>query len=73
MVNRCTNLEVFNDKLKELKANSKTKSGPVEVYIEDLFYQKAYQWLKSKTKGESNSISIERKRQARNKLRNNGE
>ena len=49
------------DKLKELKANSKTKCSPVEVYIEDLFYQKAYQWLKSKTEGESNSISIEQK------------
>ena len=61
MANRCTDSEAFYNKLKELKANAKTKSSLVEVYIEDSFYQKAYQWLKAKAEGESNSIVIERK------------
>ena len=61
MANRCTNSEAFYNKLEELKANAKTKSSLVEVYIEDSFYQKAYQWLKAKAEGESNSIVIERK------------
>ena len=60
MANRCTNSEAFY-KLEEVKANAKTKSSLVEIYIEDSFYQKAYQWLKVKVEGESNSIAIERK------------
>ena len=61
MANRCINSEAFYNKLEELKANSKTKSSLVEVYIEDSFYQKVYQWLKTKAEGESDSIVIERK------------
>ena len=61
MANQCTNSEVFYNKLEEVKANAKTKSSLVEVYIEDSFYQKAYQWLKAKAEGESDSIAIVRK------------
>ena len=61
MANQCTNSEAFYNKLEELNANAKTKSSLVEIYFEDSFYQKAYQWLKAKAEVESNSIAIERK------------
>ena len=61
MVNRCTDSEGFYRRLEELKSNSKNKSSPVDIYIDDLFYQKAYQWLKAKAQNEGNSIIIDRK------------
>ena len=61
MVNRCTVSEGFYRRLEELKSNSKNKSSPVDIYIDDLFYQKAYQWLKAKAQSEGNSIIIDRK------------
>ena len=48
LANRCTDSEGFYRRLEELKSNSKNKSSLVYIYIDDSFYQKAYQWLKTK-------------------------
>ena len=61
MANRCTDSEEFYRRIEDLKSNSKNKSSPVEIYIDDSFYQKAYQWLKAKAQNEENSITIDRK------------
>ena len=61
MANRCTDSEGFYRRLEELKSKSKNKSNPVDIYIDDSFYQKAYQWLKAKAQNEGNSITIDRK------------
>ena len=61
LANRCTDLEGFYRRLEELKSNSKNKSSPVDIYIDDLFYQKAYEWLKAKAQNEGNSIVIDQK------------
>ena len=55
MANRRTDSEGFYHRLEELKSNSKNKSSPVDIYIDDLFYQKAYQRLKAKAQNEGNS------------------
>ena len=59
--NRCTDSEGFYKRLEELKSNSKNKSSLVDIYIDDLFYQKAYQWLKAKAQNKGNSIIIDQK------------
>ena len=59
MATQCTDSETFYKKLEELKSTSKNKSSSLEVYINDSFYEKAYQWLKPKPQGES-SILINR-------------
>ena len=61
LANRCTDLEGFYRRLEELKSYSKNKSSPVDIYIDDLFYQKAYEWLKAKAQNEGNSIVIDQK------------
>ena len=61
LANRCTDLEGFYGRLEELKSNSKNKSSPVDIYFDDLFYQKAYEWLKAKAQNEGNSIVIDQK------------
>lgn len=59
MANRCTDSEGFYWRPEELKPNSKNKSSPVNIYIDDsLIYQKVYQWLKAKAQNEENSITI---------------
>ena len=54
----CTDCETFNKKQEELKSTSKNKSSSLEVYINDSFYEKAYQWLKPKPQGQESSILI---------------
>ena len=61
MANRCTDSEEFYRRLEELKSKSKNKSNPVDIYVDDSFYQKAYQWLKAKVQNKENSITIDRK------------
>ena len=59
MVNLYTDSEGFYSRPEELKPNSKNKSSPVDIYIDDsLIYQKVYQWLKAKAQNEENSITI---------------
>lgn len=55
------NSEESYQRLEELTSKSKDKSSPVDIYIDDSFYQKAYQWLKAKAQNEGNSITIDRK------------
>lgn len=59
------NSEEFYQRLEELTSKSKDKSSPVDIYIDDSFYQKAYQWLKAKAQNEGNSITIDRKDKCR--------
>ena len=61
LANQCTDLEGFYRRLEELKSKSKNKSSPVDIYIDDLFYRKAYEWLKAKAQNEGNSIVIDQK------------
>lgn len=56
MVTQCTNSETFYKKLEELKSTSKNKSSFLDAYINDSFYEKAYQWLKPNLQGKSSII-----------------
>ena len=59
MANRCIDSEEFYRRLEELKSNSKNNPSPVDIYIDESFYQKAYQWLKAKAQNDGNSITID--------------
>ena len=56
MVTQCTNSETFQKKLEELKSTSKNKSSFLDVYVNDSFYEKAYQWLKPNLQGKRSII-----------------
>ena len=62
MTNPCTYSKAVYRELEELKSNSKGRSIPVEIYIEDSFCIKAYRWLKeANSEGGNNSFSIDQK------------
>ena len=60
-INAQIQTEEFYRRLEELKSKSKNKFSPIDIYIDDSLYQKAYQWLKAKAQNEGNSITIDRK------------